>query len=291
MRLPEIPKPRAVHRITGHGGTGLVVPEYGRPDGPPILLIHGWSQCHLSWAHQFTGALADRFRLIAPDLRGHGQSDKPDAAAAYDNSAPWAGDIDAIMTTLDLRAPVLVGWSMGGKVLADYLRLHGDARAGGLVFVGTAATSGRAQPESAAAQRSGDPAVAARDMYGTDLDANLRATAAFLRACTDAPLPADVAGWMLGFNMLCPPHVRAAARLRHDDYKPDLARCSRPALIIAGARERIMPMALTEELHAALPGATLSIYEQSGHAPFWEEAARFNAELAAFAESCQAGGG
>ena len=286
MTLPAATAANATHTVTGHGGTRLSVPEFGTADGPPILLIHGWSQCHLSWLRQFTGPLADGFRLIAPDLRGHGQSEKPAEPEAYNTSAPWAGDIAAIVGQLGLNRPLLVGWSMGGKVLMDYLRVHGDAAISGAAYVGTAATSGKHQPASAAAQRSGDPAVAALDMYEADLDANLRATAAFVAACTAQPPAPEVLAWMVGFNMLCPPHVRAAARLRHDDYKPDLGRTSCPSLIIAGAREQIMPMALTDELSGALPQAETLIYDQSGHAPFWEEHDRFNADLARFAAHC-----
>lgn len=278
----------ATHDVTGHGGLRLTVPEFGNPDGPPILLIHGWSQCHLSWLRQFSGPLADQFRLIAPDLRGHGQSDHPENAEAYNHSTPWADDIAAIIAQLQLLRPLLVGWSMGGKVLMDYLRVHGDAALSGTAYVGTAATSGKYQPASAAAQRSGDPAVAALDMYGTDLDANLRATAAFVTACTAQPPAPDILAWMVGFNILCPPKVRAASRLRHEDYKPDLARTTCPALIIAGAREQIMPRALTDELSATLPRAETLIYADSGHSPFWEEPDRFNADLVRFANRCHA---
>lgn len=287
MTLPRAVTPTAVHWVTGAGGARLHVPEFGRPDAPPLLLVHGWSQSHLSWAHQLAGPLAGRFRIIAPDLRGHGLSDKPGDAASYDSSAPWAGDFAAIIAQLGLQRPVAVGWSMGGKVLQDYLRLHGDAALAGLVLVGTAATSGRFMPATATAARTSDPDVAAEGMYGDDLDANLRATAAFVRACTAQPPSPDALAYMVGFNMLCPPPVRAACRLRHEDYKPALAGVSCPALIIAGAKERLMPAALTDELRAALPHARTEIYESCGHAPFWEAPERFDADLMEFANSCQ----
>ena len=75
------------HRITG-GGTQLHVAETGNPDGRPILFIHGFSQCSLSWGRQLSSDLADDDRLIAMDLRGHGQSDKP--RDAYGESKLWA---------------------------------------------------------------------------------------------------------------------------------------------------------------------------------------------------------
>lgn len=275
------------HSVTAPDGVRLHVPEFGATDGPAIVLIHGWSQCHLSWLNQLSGPLAQTFRIIAPDMRGHGLSDKPDDAQAYNHARPWASDVDAIIAQLGLERPVLAGWSMGGKIIGDYLREFGDDDIGGIAMVATSASSGAHQPESAARQRQGDPAVAALDMYGADLDLNLRATAAFLRACVANPLPADVAAWMLGFNMLCPPHVRAASRLRDEDYKPELARVTKPVLMIAGGRDQIMPAALTQELFATVPHAETHVYENSGHAPFWEEPTRFNEDLRAFVASCQ----
>ena len=53
------------HEVRGGEGLRLHVREWGRPDGQPIVLIHGWSQNHLCWAHQYDSALADEFRLVA----------------------------------------------------------------------------------------------------------------------------------------------------------------------------------------------------------------------------------
>ena len=92
---------RRLHRIEGGGGLPLLVAEGGQADGPPIILLHGFSQCHLCWYRQFEGRLADRFRLIAPDLRGHGGSAKPEDQAAYSDGRLWADDLAA--TALEMR--------------------------------------------------------------------------------------------------------------------------------------------------------------------------------------------
>ncbi len=176
MTPPAAAEPNVTHIVTGHGGTRLSGTEFGNADVPSILLIHGRSQCHLSWLQQFSGPLAERFRLIAPDLRGHGQSGKPAEPAAYDNSPPWVRNIAAIIDQLGLIRPLLVGWSMGGRVLMNYLRVHGEAAISSAAYFGTAATSGRHRPARAAVQRSSDPAVAALDMYEADLDADLGST-------------------------------------------------------------------------------------------------------------------
>ena len=85
------------HTVAGGGGLRLHVREWGKPDGPPILFIHGWSQNHLCWEQQYESALADEFRLVACDLRGHGMSDAPLAAEHYTDAQLWADDVAAII--------------------------------------------------------------------------------------------------------------------------------------------------------------------------------------------------
>ena len=65
------------HKISGGGGVELHVAEAGNPDGRPILFIHGFSQCRLAWGRQMNSELAEDYRLVAMDLRGHGLSGKP----------------------------------------------------------------------------------------------------------------------------------------------------------------------------------------------------------------------
>ena len=268
------------HRIEGHGGTRLFVADAGPEDAPPLVLIHGWSQCHLSWAKQLSG-LSDRFRVVAPDLRGHGLSDKPRDPAAYDNGTPWAGDIAAIVAALSLRRPILVGWSMGGWTVCDYLRAHGDAALSGIALVGSTVQTGALTPPEVAALRGAD--VVAEPMYGDDLAANLKATVAFVRACFAAEPSAQDLATITGFNMLCPPDIRAWARKRAEDYSDTLARLSVPALIAWGEGERVMPRPAFDIARAALPHARVATYPRSGHSPFWEEPESFNDDLAAFA--------
>lgn len=272
--------------VTGHNGVRLHVYCAGDPANPAVLLIHGWSQSHQSWAKQMNGPLAQSHYLVALDLRGHGQSDKPDAPEAYDTSLPWAEDIQAVIDQLALDRPVLVGWSMGGKVVLDYLRIHGDVAIGGVVMVGTAVTSGKFNPPEAIELRK-DPDVLALGMMGEDCAANVEATMRFVRACTADPLPSEDFARMVGFNMLCPPHIRKAARIRDEDYKPAAAATTVPALVIWGDQDRPIPRCLFDELVPSFPNAQATVFEGIGHAPFWEDADRFDRLLADFVQHCQ----
>ena len=120
-------------RINGGGGVQLHVVEAGNTRGRPILFIHGFSQCWLAWSRQLNSALAEDHRLVAVDLRGHGQSDRP--SDGYGDSRLWADDIDAVIRTLRLEQPILCGWSYGFPAL-DYIRHYGDNGIAGLQLVG-----------------------------------------------------------------------------------------------------------------------------------------------------------
>ena len=74
--------------------------------------------------------------MIAPDLRGHGGSAKPEDPAAYSDGRLWAGDLAAVMTGLNLVSPVIVAWSYAGAVVGDYLRHCGAEAIAGINFVG-----------------------------------------------------------------------------------------------------------------------------------------------------------
>ena len=96
----------------------------------------GWSQHHLCWSKQFESGLADKFRLVAIDLRGHGQSEAPLDSESYTIGALWADDLNCVIKALKLDSPVLVGWSYAGLIISDYFRKYGDDAIAGVNFVG-----------------------------------------------------------------------------------------------------------------------------------------------------------
>jgi pimeloyl-ACP methyl ester carboxylesterase len=122
------------HTVTGGGGAQLHVVEVGNQNGRPILFMHGASQCWLQWSLQLNSSLADEYRLVALDMRGHGLSDMP--RDGYSDSKLWADDVDAVVQRLNLDGAVLSGWSYGPLVFLDYIRHYGENRLGGLQFVG-----------------------------------------------------------------------------------------------------------------------------------------------------------
>ena len=126
--------------VFGVNGQKLHVVERGPRNRQVALLIHGWSQNHLSWRKQYESSLAENFRLVALDLRGHGMSEAPLEAENYTDAQLWADDIAAIIEQLNLSRPVLVGWSYGGFIMSDYVRAYRQSAIAGVNYVGAAVT-------------------------------------------------------------------------------------------------------------------------------------------------------
>ena len=122
------------HDVRGGGGTRLHVVETGNASGRPIVFVHGFSQCRLSWNRQLNSDLAYDHRLVAMDLRGHGLSERP-GEDGYGDSKMWADDVDAVIRALDLDHPILCGWSYGPLVILDYIRHYAEDSIAGVNFV------------------------------------------------------------------------------------------------------------------------------------------------------------
>src|SRR5690242_12069736 len=190
-----------IHTVTGGGGVRLHVREWGDPAGAPILFLHGWSQNHLCWAGQYESPLAEEFRLVACDLRGHGMSEAPLDPAQYTNNALWAADVAAIVDQLGLDRPVLVGWSYGAFLICDYVRAHGQAGIAAIDFAEPAVKLGPAAFGTLIGPGFLDHFGALTD---DDLPTNIRGARAFLRACAAGPLPPEAFETALCWTMAVP---------------------------------------------------------------------------------------
>ena len=255
-------------------GVKIEAQEWGNPAGSEILFIHGFSQASMSWQRQVEGDLAKEFRLVTYDLRGHGNSDKPLEPEKYKESKAWADEVQAIINAANVKRPVLVGWSYGGHVIADYLKIHGAAGLAGLNYVDAVTKS---DPSFY-----GDGLKVQPLMSSGDLAINIAATRTFLRNCFENQPSQDDFETMLAFNMMVPPKVRANMGGRPLSMDETLKALNLPVLVTHGATDKLALVAAARHTAATIPGAKLSVYDRVGHAPFWEDTARFNAELSAF---------
>jgi non-heme chloroperoxidase len=266
-------------RVTTPDGVAIAAYEWGNPRGPEILFVHGFSQSHLSWLRQVTDAgLATAFHMVTYDLRGHGASDKPMDKQSYAADQLWADDLATVIGATRLKRPLLVGWSYAGRVIADYLRTYGATELAGINYVdaGCSTDSELFGPELR---------LLNRGMQSDDLAVNIGATRRFLRACFEQQPSSDDFETMLAFNMVVPARVRAHISGSTSDTTEALSQLTCPVLVTHGKKDPLILPTMGEFIAATVKGANLSIYDSAGHAPFWEDAPRFNAELAQFARS------
>lgn len=268
-----------VHTVRGGGGLRLHVREWGKADGPPILFIHGWSQNHLCWARQYDGPLADEFRLVAYDLRGHGMSEAPLEPEHYTEARLWADDVAAIIDRLGLDRPVLVGWSYGPFVICDYLRAYGQDRVGALNFVDGAVKLGESVFGTLIGPGFLDHFVGAT---AGDLPTVIATMRSFVRTCLVKPVPDDDLETAMCWNVLVPAAIRAHLAARELDYDDVLRALEVPLLVTHGRADSVVLPAMAEHVAAVCPTAEPSWYDGVGHVPHLEEPERFNRELAAF---------
>ena len=269
-----------LHKIAGGGGTQLHVVESGSPRGRPILYIHGFSQSWLAWTRQMNSDLAQDYRLVAMDMRGHGLSDKP--LQGYDDSKLWGEDVNAVIETLSLEDPVLCGWSYGPLVILDYIRHFGEDHIGGVHFVGGVTKLGS---EDAIAVLTPELLGLVPGFFSTDVQESVRSLEGLLRLFFAREPAVEDLFLMLGYNVSVPPYVRQALfsrSLSNDDILPKIRK---PVLITHGAGDAVVKPSAVSQHNASVAHAEVQMMENAGHACFWDDAVNFNRRQRAFCES------
>jgi pimeloyl-ACP methyl ester carboxylesterase len=148
-------------------GIELAYDEVGAPDGPPVVLLHGFAaSTKANWEQPgVTVALAEAgYRALGLDARGHGRSDKPHDPSSYPKLS-MVRDVSALFDHLQLESAAVVGYSMGSLTTAVLLPLEPRARLGVLGGVGHRMLRGRraAETDAIAAALEADDAAAAGD--------------------------------------------------------------------------------------------------------------------------------
>jgi len=252
-----------------HDGVSLRYDRAGH--GPAVLFIHGWTANRTYWERQVHG-LRDGHTVVTVDLRGHGESSRP--RTGYTIGAMTA-DLEHLVRTLATPRIALVGWSMGG-LIAQELALRLGERVRALVLVATTAggfsdvRNPRAQPERAAAMKT---------EMAADFRAFVRGFAPQLfKAGGESPLLA----WAVTQMQKMSPQVALASfeAFLAADLRKQVARLPRPTAVLHGRHDALLPVADAEDLARRIPGSTLTVFEESGHAPFLEEPDAFNQTLA-----------
>ncbi len=228
-------------------GTALYCEEHGH--GPPLILLHGGLSSSSQWK-PVVPELAEGFRLITPDSRGHGRSLNPSEQLSY---ALIADDIAALITALGLCRPVVGGWSDGGQVALELGARHPGA-AGALIV-------GAAHPDFDA----GGLRQAHRELLGADeagvpdparLDDQLGEFAEEIKA----QHPGGAEQWRALVRQT------ALMWLDYEGLGPkELDRIRTPVLVLTGDRDELIPLELSLALYRALPDSELAICPGLGH--------------------------
>jgi non-heme chloroperoxidase len=256
----------------------LHIRDWGR--GKPIVFVHGWPLCNEMFEYQFS-PLAAAFRCVAPSLRGFGRSAQPWGHYHLDL---FADDLRAVLEARALQDIVLAGFGMGGAVALRYMARHAGYRVSKLVFLAVAAPAWtkrvdfpqggpeQTEVESLIALCRSDRARLVDDIVGRYFRAGI----------ASSPRLAD---WLFQLGMQASPHAAAAAlsMLGQADLRADMASVRVATLILHGSHDKLVPFGVAETLARGIRRAELVALEESGHALFWEEREKVNAELARFA--------
>ncbi|MBB4019435.1 pimeloyl-ACP methyl ester carboxylesterase [Chelatococcus caeni] len=279
-------RPRAAREpfvVRSADGTMLAGEAQGDVQAPEILFIHGLRQSRLSWEKQFADPALGGFRLVGFDLRGHGDSDKPNTLDAYSDADRWADDIAAVIAGARLRRPVLVGWSLGGFVAGAYLRKYGGSGIAGINLVDAVT---RLSPDLLTEEA----ATFTRTTTSHDLAERTAATADFLAACFHQPPSEAQMQRMLVVNGMTARAVNEGfVKTRTTDLEPVFKAYAGPILLTHGVHDRLVRVAMSERIKSVHPNSRLSLFSESGHSPFYEEPLRYGQELAAFAAAAGKG--
>jgi pimeloyl-ACP methyl ester carboxylesterase len=261
--------------------------------GPAILLIHGIGDNSTTWS-RVQSTLAQRFTVIAPDLLGHGKSDKPRADYSV---AAYANGMRDLLSVLDIERVTVVGHSLGGGVamqfayqfpqLVDRLILVGAGgvtkdvnfalRIASLPMGSEALALLRLPLLLPAVQVAGRIAGLAigRTGVGRDLPQ-------MLRILKDLPEPTASSAFART--------LRAVVDWR-GQVVTMLDRCyltkSVPVQLIWGSRDSVIPVSHARLAHAAMPGSQLDIFEGAGHFPFHDDPDRFVEIVERFIDSSE----
>jgi pimeloyl-ACP methyl ester carboxylesterase len=249
-----------------------------RGSGPPVLLIHGFPLDHTMWSAQID-ALTGKHRVIAPDLRGFGESTLGDAdPRAGISMERYADDLTELLDALQIDEPiVLAGFSMGGYIAWQFVRKHA-ARLRALVQCDTRAAADTEEARTGRLKMAdhvaewGSGRVA--EMMGPKL----------LAASTFESKPEVVVAVRRVVEQTSPASIAAAQRgmAARPDMTSFLPQINVPALVVVGSHDVISPPQEMKTIAAAIPSAEFVEIPNAGHMTTMENPDAVTAALTRF---------
>ncbi len=274
-------KRRSVGTLQLNGGGTLEFDDQG--NGPAMVFLHGWSLGKEAFGRQ-RRALSDRFRIVVPDMRGHGSS-RPFGKS--DGINTLAGDLERLLVELDLTDVILVGWSMGALVAWQTVEGPQRGRIRGIVTIDMV-------PRVLNGEGWQHGLRAGTHLY--DIDIDLSKMRDDWRAFTRAYVPMVFAsGNSIERRELIDEMLELVAdndlesmtnlwhTLVHADFVDAVQRLDVPTLITYGGLSQIYTEDAAAWMDEHMPRSRRLCFAGSGHAPHLEEPEEFNQALVDFA--------
>lgn len=259
--------------IEADDGVRLRVADRGPKDAPCVLLVHGWKGSHRLWDRTVV-ELMEAHRVVAFDLRGMGESEKP--GHGYDFTR-MAADVSSVIGTLGLDDVTLVGWSMGCSVSLSYLEA-GGAGVSRLVLTNGPLRLTRAPdfPHAMTEEQF--------NAYLTDMVAGWPVSERAFQAESTLEGEGPLVDWLYSIALQTPLDaalaiVRAQVRL---DMRDAVRRLAVPVLAAYATGDPYYPTSLGDWIAGAAPDGRSVVFEHSAHCTPIEEAPAYAAAIAAF---------
>ena len=250
------------------GGPRLHYAEQGDPRGEPILFLHGWPDSWFSfsrvWAH-----LPPRYRALAIDQRGFGDSERPDSGYAI---ADLASDAAAFLDAMEIGRATVVGHSMGSFVARRVAEAY-PARVARLVLIGSGWSGSNPVTREVQAELGGLP-----DPVPIEFARQFQSSTIY------APVAPEFFERIVSESLKLPGRLWRAVLegiLAFDD-RDQMSQIRARTLLIWGDRDALFPREDQDRLVSAIPHARLALYPETGHCPNWERPGRVAADLDAF---------
>src|SRR6266849_7311294 len=226
--------------------------------GLPILFLHAFPLNRSMWADQVRALLSEnRFRLVAPDWRGFGESD---ITAEVSTMEMFADDLAALMDSLGIDAAILCGLSMGGYAAFAFLRKY-PQRVSGLILADT-----RPGADNAEAQANRENVARIAETQGVAAIADLQVPR-LLSEYTREHHPEVEVRVRHMIDTATPRGIAAASRgmAQRADSTGLLAGITCPTLVIVGEDDSLTPPTVAQEYASQIPGAELVVIARAGH--------------------------
>jgi non-heme chloroperoxidase len=242
-------------------GLRLHYAEQGDPTGEAIVFLHGYSDSWFSFSRVLP-LLSPEYHAFALTQRGHGDSDKPQCCYTPED---FAADVDAFMEAVAIEGATLVGASTGA-LFAQRVALSYPRRVGRLVLVGAQTPANVASEVVLGLQ---EEVRALEDPVSPEF------VRAFQEGTIHQPVPQEFLDTVVSESLKLPARVwrdywEGAVLSIDRDYVLPLREIDVPTLMLWGEQDPLFPREEQERLAAAILGATLKVYPETGHAVHWD---------------------